>query len=163
MQKYELLYIIPSQFADTEIDAVAGRVEALVEKAGAKIFRKGNLGKIKLAYPIKHTRHGTYMLIYFEADTTVLKEVDKLLRLADEVLRHQVIVMTKAAEDKKYEIHSYVPPLSEEGRPVKSERKKKPAIRIAPPTPATVEPPLSIEELDKKLDEILDKDITENI
>ena len=66
-----------------------------------------------------------------------------------------LIVMPKGADEKKFEIESYVPPLTDEGQPVRKPRRQP----LAPPPPVKrEEKKLSIEELDKKIDEILESD-----
>jgi len=157
MTKYEILYIVPSSFADPEIEGVVKQIEGVMEKQGAKIFKTQNLGKIKLAFPIKQNRYGTYILAFFEAEPAVIAALDKTLRMTDEVLRHQILILAKGAESKTFTIESYVPPLTDEGQPLRKPRRVvKP---LAPPPPMKVEESrLTIEELDKKLDEILESD-----
>ena len=50
---YELMYILPSQYSDSEIEGLQKNVADLVVKIGAKVEQSEVLGKIKLAYPIK--------------------------------------------------------------------------------------------------------------
>lgn len=154
-----MLYIIPTQYTDTEIEKIMADIAALLEGEGGKVTRNENLGRIKLAYPIKKVRHGSYILVHFAGEPETLKEIERKLRLTEEVLRHQIIVLPKGAADRKFEISSYVAPLSEEARKQKEQTKAK---KIAPPTPAKTEetaPNLSMEELDKKLDEILESEV----
>lgn len=168
MNIYELLYIIAGQYTDSEIDGVRDIVIKMIEKEGGSITRHENLGKIKLAYPIKGMRHGTYIIVHIEIEPGDLKNLDGKLRLSDDVLRHQVVIIPENARKRKYQINSYVAPLSEEARQQKREIKKSPAPKkvmapIAPPVPAKVEdtaPAMSMEELDKKLDKILEGDVT---
>jgi hypothetical protein len=71
--------------------------------------------------------------------------------------------MPKGAEKKTYEISSYVAPLSEEAEAAQASYQPK-AKEIVPATPVAVEPEkpaMSMEELDKKLDEILESEITD--
>jgi small subunit ribosomal protein S6 len=169
MQKYELLYIVPTQFADTEIDGLREKFGKTIEQTGAKVTRNESLGKIKLAYPVKKQRHGTYVLVHFEAEPTVIAGLDRTLRLSDEVLRHIIVDLAPGSEKKTYQIASYVAPLSEEARDMRrgpsadgapAPRKVAPAIEDTAVTPKKDEPVMSMEELDKKLDEILDQDVT---
>jgi small subunit ribosomal protein S6 len=152
---YELMYIIPSKFSDREIDGVINQVAGVLEKHGAKIEQSENLGKIKFAYPIKKVRHGTYVLSYIEAPAESLAKVDQDLRLTDEVLRHLLVKREKGLPTAKYVFKpgSYQEPLDAEG--------KRASVR-QPRKPKQVENTdrLSTEELDKKLDEILEKDIS---
>ncbi len=179
MKLYELLYIIGTQFTDPEIEAIRKSVISLIEKEGATISRHENLGKIKLAYPIKGMRHGTYILIHFSAEPSRLKDIDRQLRLTEEVLRHQIVAIPESAKDREYNITAYVPPLSEEGRAQRREEKKTAQTldlhssessstlkEIAPPPVMNNEesaPSMSMEELDKKLDQILEGDVTDNV
>ncbi len=166
---YELLYIVPSRFADTEVATVQKQIDSLIEAAGGKVVKEHNLGKIRLAYPIKTVRHGTYILTYFTAEPSVAVTLDAQLRLTDEVLRHTLLKAVKGAETRTYELQSYVAPLSEEDEAAHEARAPRPAPRMPVSAPAPVQAampapadakPMSIEELDKKLDEILDEDIT---
>ena len=171
MKKYEILYIIPTQYTDTEIEKIMVDIATLIEEVGGKVTRNENLGRIKLAYPINKVRHGSYILTHFEADPSIQGELDRKLRLTDEILRHQIVTMVKGADDRKYEISSYIAPLSEAATQDSSRTKEKSSVapassvgkeekKIAPPTPAkTEESKLSMEELDKKLDEILESEV----
>ncbi len=163
MKQYELLCIIPTQYADTEIEAVMATLKAVMEKEGAVVKRQENLGRIKLAYPIKGVRHGSYILFQFEAETEMMTEIDRRIRLAEEVLRHQITLMPKGADQKKYEISSYIAPLSEEADAAALVSHTR-AKEITPAVSVAVEPErptMSMEELDKKLDEILESEITD--
>ena len=178
MKEYELLYIVGTQYTDEEIVGVQAVVTKLLEDAGAKILRQENLGKIRLAYPIKKIRHGSYILVMFNAEPSALNDLNRRIALSDEVLRHTLLERDADALERTFELSSYVAPLSEEAKGEKTEKEVKrpsatkapvrttpaPEIEIAPPTPAVVEDPaMSMEELDQKLDKILDGDIAENI
>lgn len=154
LMKYELLYIIPAQFTDDENDQIIKKVTSVLEKVGVKIARNDNLGKLKLAYPIKHVRHGFYVLVEFEGETKAVQQIERELRLMPEVLRHQAIKLPEKelAEEgkakKEIKMISYeAPGRDEEKEPAKREKPK--------PAPKKI----NLEELDKKLDEILEKDV----
>lgn len=179
MQKYELLYIVPAQYTDDEVTTIQGKIAELIEKIGGKIVRNENLGKIKLAYPIKKARHGSYVLVYFDADTQELTELDRLLRLSNEIIRYTVVERPEGADAAKFEISSYVAPLSEEAKrsssKFKSDRPRKEREnrdadeeqkQLPPPPPAektTEESMMTMQELDQQLDKILEGDIGDNI
>ena len=161
-----MLYIIPSHFADTEIGSVIEKVAAQIEKAGGKLSRHENVGKLKLAYPIENTRHGTYVLAHFEAKTEAMKNLDRQLQLSTEILRHQIMHLPADAVNKPCLLTSYVPPLSEEGRregtPTGTSfgnSLPRPLGENSTAVPAIDAPSLSIAELDKKLDAILTEDV----
>lgn len=172
MNQYELLYIVGTQYTDPEVQEIQKKIAALIEKTGAKILRNENVGKIRLAYIVKKARHGSYILVHFDADPSVIQELNRQLGLTEEILRHTLLARAKGAENKKVELTSYVAPLSEEAKEMKRtdvkptvvhERKEK-AEEITDELPVVaVEQNMSIEDLDKKLDEILEGDLSENI
>ena len=173
MKYYELLYILPSRYAENEVDGVVKTVTALLEKAGVTVAKTTALGRLKLAYPIEGSRYGTYVLTYFHAEASAITALDRMLSLSDEVLRHTILSAKEGDEKKKVELSAYVAPLSEEAREARGESprdERRPSAR-PPMAPAVApaaavkasEPAMSIEELDKKLDEILDADITKGI
>ncbi len=140
MQKYELLYIVPAQYTDTEISSIQEQIAALVEKTGGKIIRNEILGKIKLAYTINKVQHGSYILVYFDADGSEIAELDRLLRLSDEVLRHTIVDRPEGVEEAQFEISDYVAPLTPEGKRATPKAKETP-IKDTKPAPAPVATP----------------------
>ena len=175
---YELLYIVPTRYTDAEVEEIQKTVCGLIEKVGAKTVKEENLGRIRLAYPIKQAKHGSYILNYFEvapsgeewSESKTVADLDKELRMADNVLRHMILRLEKGVPDRSFDLEAYVAPLSEEEEENKRAKRVisvEPSKFIAPiaETEPVVreEKPLSMEELDKKLDEILDVGTSENI
>lgn len=174
MNQYELLTIVPTLYTDVEIAGISGEITALLKSMGAQVLREENLGKIRLAYPIKSQHHGSYLLVHFDAEPSVISELNRKLGLTDSILRHLLLERAPGALEKKFELTSYVAPLSEEA---KKERESTPRRAPAKPSfhreltaqaPASVAQPrdvapMSMEELDKKLDKILEGDVAENI
>ena len=156
---YEVMYIIPSKFSDSEVEGIATKVGTLFEKNGAAIQKADNLGKIKLAYPIHKERYGTYMLAFIEMPGENMQKLDQDLRLSDDILRH--IIVKREAVPATYKIpESYVAPLTPEGK----RSLVKPGRSDAPKTaPQEAGEKLSTAELDKKLDEILESDIVSDV
>lgn len=159
MKPYELLYIIPAVMTDEEAATAGVKVTEMIKATGATVVREENLGKLKLAYPIKHQKHGFYMLVQFDADGSVIAKLENDLRLNENVLRHQVTARPEGAEKRIYKLEAYQSPVNEEGFALrKGERDLK---RKGPATPTSAVPmkkgpDLTVEELDKKLDAILE-------
>ena len=172
MNKYELLYIVSSAYTDVEIEKIQQQVNAEVTVVGGTIVASQNLGKIKLAYPIKKQWHGSYILTYFDVDPSAITALDRKLTLTDEVLRHTLITRKADVQKMAFELTSYVAPLSEEARRERHKdhaeegerpvhRRKVEALPLpAPSLSSPDEKKMSIEELDKKLDELLEVDVT---
>jgi small subunit ribosomal protein S6 len=169
MNKYELLYIVGTHYTDAEVAEIQAKVAGMLEKVGAKILRNEMVGKIRLAYIIKKARHGSYILVHFDAEPSVIGPFNRQMELTEEILRHTLLLRAPGAETKKFEIFAYVPPLSDEGKRIESKpalvREKsvrsESAEEVLPVDRA--EANMSIEELDKKLDEILEDDLSEKV
>ncbi|MFA5946301.1 MAG: 30S ribosomal protein S6 [Patescibacteria group bacterium] len=157
---YEIMTVIPSKFADNEIETVTGLIAKVIEAGAGKIEKTVNLGKHKMAYNIEHERYGTYMLFYVSAEKEAMAKIDLNLRLSEEVLRHITIARPEGIPTQAYKLVSYVQPLSPEGRR-SSEREERPASRDTR-KPAE-EKKMTTEELSSKLDQILDSDIMKNV
>ncbi len=153
---YEILYIIPSKFSDSEIDGVIERTSKSLEDAGTKVEQTQNLGKIKLAYPIKKVTHGTYVLSYFEHDGSNLQKIDQNFRLSDDVLRHTIVKHEEGIPTGDFKLSAYQEPLTPEGKRTAPKKEKKVQVAQKP----SDESKMSVDDLDKQLDEILDSDLT---
>lgn len=88
---YEVLYIIPAKYSETEIEELNKKVPAVLEELGATVIRIDNWGKRKLAYHIKHFRYGYYTLIIFSAPGEVLEKITQRLNLNQDIVRFQIV------------------------------------------------------------------------
>lgn len=68
MQHYELCFIVSIKFLENELQKVVSAVHELLKKFGANITSENNLGKQRLAFPIKQTNQGTYIAIEFDLE-----------------------------------------------------------------------------------------------
>lgn len=89
---FELLYIVPNKYTENELPEVTKSVKELIQKQGGKVTNEVNYGKRRFAYPVNHNHYGYYILNNFEMDSAAMKELDKSLRLKDEVLRHLIVI-----------------------------------------------------------------------
>ena len=85
---YELLAIVDGRIADTELDGFRTTLEETLKKHVSQIHYTHNLGRRKLAYPIKHEGHGIYLLCEFDAEGDAIKKLERALSLTTEILRH---------------------------------------------------------------------------
>lgn len=91
MNKYELAVVVSAKIEDDERAQVIEKVKALVERFGGKISDVDESGKKRLAYEIQKMREGFYYFIQFEADATCPAEVERHVRIMDNVLRYLVV------------------------------------------------------------------------
>ena len=91
MNKYELAVVVSAKMEDEERAAVIDRCKALIERFGGVITEVDDWGKKRLAYEINHMKEGFYYFIQFEADSTCPAEVEKRIRIMDNVIRYLCI------------------------------------------------------------------------
>ena len=87
---YELMIIVDSDVAETDIPAVISRTEGLVTDEGGHIASTDNWGRRRFAYEINHKSEGTYVVWEVVTDTAGLPTTERQLRLADDIVRHKL-------------------------------------------------------------------------
>ncbi len=90
MQTYELLFILPGTLGEDEVVPVVEQVRHILTQEGAVDVDILNKGKSRLAYPIKHIRYGYFQLGYFSIDRSKLGELQQKLRHMSTLLRAQI-------------------------------------------------------------------------
>ena len=90
-KKYELLYVLNGTLPADELRAQMNRVKAVVE-ASAEILEVTEWGRRRLAYEIQDLREGYYVIVHFNAEPDAPREIERLLRIADYVLRYLIVV-----------------------------------------------------------------------
>ena len=88
---YELMIIVDQDVDDAANKAVVDRVKELVEADGGTIPKVDNWGRRRFAYPINHKNEGVYTVFEIVTEAPNLDELDRFLRLADDVVRHKLI------------------------------------------------------------------------
>lgn len=90
MNKYESVIIINPSLDDEKVKNLIEKFSGLINKHG-KVEKVDTLGKKKLAYEIKKNKEGIYAVIYFEAEPTLITELERNYRITDEVIKFIVI------------------------------------------------------------------------
>jgi len=89
--KYEVLYILSSELDEAAITAQTERFAELVKSSGGEVESVNKWGMKKLAYPINFKNEGYYVLMNFSIDDNAFtKELERQMRIADEVIRFLV-------------------------------------------------------------------------
>jgi len=91
MRKYELMYIIRPDLEEKDIKDTTTLIEKVFKDQKAKVINKEEIGQKELAYPIlKHTK-GYYNLYQLEASVEAIGEIDRLIRLNENIIRYLII------------------------------------------------------------------------
>jgi small subunit ribosomal protein S6 len=89
-RKYETLYIVNAGLSDSEVQAIADRFKGIVEEQGGTVEKAAKWDKRKLAYEVNGHKEGNYVLMVFEAAAPVPAELDRRMRISDDVIRHRI-------------------------------------------------------------------------
>jgi small subunit ribosomal protein S6 len=91
VRQYELIYITPPETSEEALADLHQQVVAVVERFGGTIERTENWGRRRLAYEIGHHREGVYVLEVINGPGALTAELDRRLRVFDNVIRHLVV------------------------------------------------------------------------
>jgi len=92
LRPYELLLILPADSDEQVVVRVVERITQTIQGGEGKVDRIDRWGRRRLAYEIAKQQEGYYLLVEFTADPSALRELDRVLSLADEVVRFKVVL-----------------------------------------------------------------------
>lgn len=130
-RNYEMMFVVGADLGEEQLDALLQRIQRYLETAQAEVLNTKSWGLRRLAYTLKGQREGRYYLAQFAAPTQTVNDLDRNMRLIEEVLRHIIVQVDEvdmpeepsAAED--------------EARPTIAEAEVAVAETAAVETPAT--------------------------
>ena len=98
-RQYELVYILPPDTTEDQVGELHGQLEAVVSRMNGQIEKTENWGRRKLAYEIGHNKEGVYVLETINGSGDLMKELDRRLRVMDQVVRHLVVRVDQEKKD----------------------------------------------------------------
>lgn len=90
MRKYEAMLILVPNLEEEARNQLLDRFKGIIEKDGT-ITNIDEWGTRKLAYEINKYKEGYYVVMNFETNQYVVKELDRVSRISDSVMRHMII------------------------------------------------------------------------
>ena len=97
-RQYELIYILPPETTEQQATELHEQVAAIVSRLNGVIEKTENWGRRKLAYEIGKFKEGVYVLEVINGTGDLMKEIDRRLKVMDQVIRHMVV---RVDEEKK--------------------------------------------------------------
>jgi small subunit ribosomal protein S6 len=97
MRPYDVMLILEPNLEESAIQAVVNRSTDLLQSQGGSVSRVDKWGRRRLAYEIGHRSEGSYVLLEVSAEPPALDELDRTLRLADDVIRHKIVRVPRHA------------------------------------------------------------------
>ena len=96
MRKYEIMLILPAEADEATVSGVSDRIAQVVGSAGGQVSNVDTWGRRRLAYAIDRHAEGYYIVVQCDADPTSIRELERVLALADEVIRFKAVVREAA-------------------------------------------------------------------
>lgn len=93
MRRYETTFIIHPDLPDEDLERIVQKAVGVIEQHQGDIFQVQNWGKKRLAYKIRKQTRGHYTLLDYSAGPAAVREVERLLRLDDNVLRFLTVMV----------------------------------------------------------------------
>lgn len=170
MRTYELTAVFAGTISDTDVAAACDRVQKIITDAGAASVVRAELGKHKLSYPINKNAYGMFVVFTFDSEDAASHVIQQKLRLLKDVIRFVVEIhvparlkrtpqiadnpLIKASREKERE--ERMEREDRGGQQFVSAREDKPEIQ----KPEELTAPVDMAEIDKKLDQLLQGDLT---
>ena len=98
MRRYETVYILRPDLGEAQIKETAKRFEAIIASGGGELIESDEWGIRELTYNIKRERRGYYIRLDYVAPSPVVNEVERNLKLADNVLRYLSVLVSPEAD-----------------------------------------------------------------
>ena len=93
MKKYDLVSILRPTTDENTVDEIHKNIAEIITSNGGKIEEQGVWKKSKLAYQIDTFDEGIYTITSFEGSVKLPNELDRVLKISDDVIRHKVLKM----------------------------------------------------------------------
>jgi len=87
---YELGFILNPEVSEEQTSAILERIEKIVKNYDGRVVKVNQWGRRRLAYPIEHHRDGNYVFIDMILTPETVLELDRTLKVSEEVMRHLV-------------------------------------------------------------------------
>lgn len=95
---YEVVFIINPEVGDDEVMRLNEAVQKIITSQGGSITRTEIMGRRQLAYEINHKKDGTYVLLEVEGSGAEIAELERRMRVNDQILRYMTI---RVDEDRR--------------------------------------------------------------
>jgi small subunit ribosomal protein S6 len=103
-REYETIYIMRSSVDPDEADRIANRVREVIGGRNGKLLRIDNWGRRRLAYPIGKATRGAFVYARYVGMNDLVAEVERNLRLIDDVVRFQTVLIKERVRIEDYAV-----------------------------------------------------------
>ena len=91
MRSYELMFILKPDMEEEAIQVAIDKYSAIITDGQGELVSVDKWGKRRLAYEIKDLMEGFYVLVNFKSEPAVVKELDRVMKISDDMLRFMIV------------------------------------------------------------------------
>ncbi len=99
MKLYECVFIARQDISQAQLDEITNNLKSLIKKFKGKVHKEENWGLRNLSYRIKKNRKGHYVLLNLEINSEGLFELERIMRLNEDILRFLMIVIDEINDE----------------------------------------------------------------
>jgi small subunit ribosomal protein S6 len=140
-ERYEVLFIVRPDVGEAGMKEQAARAQQVLEQQGATEITVHDWGTRDLAYHIEGHTRGAYVLIEYESMPPAVRELERTLKLSDQVLRFMSVRQAEGMAVQVGDAPETGGDTPGEGAPTRSAPPPSTASEASPPTPLAAEPP----------------------
>ena len=93
---YEVVFIINPEAGEDEVMRLSESMQKIITSQGGTITKTEMMGRRQLAYEINHKKDGTYVLLEVEGSGAEIAEVERRMRVNDQILRYMTVRVDEA-------------------------------------------------------------------
>jgi small subunit ribosomal protein S6 len=98
LREYECMLILPADADEALVTTAVDRITKVIAPTGGAVAGFDRWGRRRFAYELARQTEGYYVVVRFAAEPEIQQELDRALNLADEVIRHKVMVLPQTAK-----------------------------------------------------------------
>jgi small subunit ribosomal protein S6 len=91
LRKYELMLIAKPELEEEGLNGLVTRVQQIMTDHGGQVEKVEQMGRRKLAYTIRKSREGQFVLVHANLDRPAIAELERSLKLTEDVLRYMLV------------------------------------------------------------------------
>jgi len=94
------MLILPAEADEALVTTAVDRISKVISPTGGEVTKLDRWGRKRFAYELARQTEGYYVVVQFHAEPETRQELDRTLKIADEVIRHKVLLMPEKTNAK---------------------------------------------------------------
>jgi len=136
MRRYESVWVVHGDLPDEDVQSTIDKFTRIISAAGGMFVGLDDWGRRKLAYKVKGTARGYYLLADFAGTPATVKELERNYRIDDRIIRY--LTVKKSDKVNLEALQAEIAARAKAAAPPEAEAAP-PAAEAAPPAEATPE------------------------